>query len=188
MRLYSSYGLLGDSVKQWWWWGENYAVTDPNNSNTEYWNSFCLSSIFIVFPWYHPDECGGGGEQEIYSQRDTYRRSRLDFKFKPDPHLMKQGLLYKYFETWEDEQSRFLFYYQYTSCFSSIPLFIYYCSTTSYQSFSDPVIRVGLNFCYLLKSPLCVDQLINRIMLIFILKTSSTKEWYFFKFKQGNST
>jgi hypothetical protein len=60
-------------VKRWdcwrWWWGENHCVvTDPCDSNTEYWRTFCLSSVLIVLPSY-PGEKEGGQERD--GQRHT---------------------------------------------------------------------------------------------------------------------
>jgi hypothetical protein len=52
----STYSLSGDveEVRYWrwcWWWVENHcAVTEPCDSNTEHWRTFCLNSVFIVLP------------------------------------------------------------------------------------------------------------------------------------------
>ncbi len=91
----SSYSFSGDvkEVKCWrwcWWWGENHCdVTDLSNSSTEYWRTFCLSSVFIVLPSYQ--SVRWGGVQEIDGQRDTYRWSWLDFLILARPTYNEQG-------------------------------------------------------------------------------------------------
>jgi hypothetical protein len=75
----STYPFSGDveEVKCWrwcWWWGKNHClVTDPCDSNTEYWRTSCLGSVFMVLTSYQPLEWGPGG-QEIDSQRGPYTR------------------------------------------------------------------------------------------------------------------